>query len=277
MRENIISSLFGAFLSILIFLLAYFFLEQSHIDKFLPGNKIEVIIYFSMLVIAPVAALAIHELGHLLTGIILGQKFKLFIVAFFGIKNEGGRTYIFLNKNLSYFGGIAATVPKTEKDINPKLFSKVLIAGPITSFVYFIVCLFVFFEFDTYLNSFFALTSLTSFGLFLGTTIPEKTGILFTDRKRFQRLNTKGISQDAEIAMYELISKSIIDNSFKDIDINKTLILDSENNIISKFWAAYLRFMYFKENGLFEEEKQAWEKLIVFQNEVPKSIWNSLK
>ena len=276
MKKNIISGLLGASLSIGIFLLIYIFLDQSHIDKFLPRNKTEAIIYFPMLIIAPLSALTIHELGHLLTGLTLGQKLKLFVVAFIGIKDEDGETEVFFNKNLSYFGGVAATVPKTEKDINPESFSKILIAGPIISFVYFIICLFVFIKFDTFVNSFFALSALTSFGLFLATTLPEKSGIMFTDRKRFQRLNSKGITQESEIAMYELISKGIIDNSFKDIDINKTTILDKDNDITIKFWAAYLRFMYYKENGLSEKEIEALNKLSTYKTEIPKSIWNTL-
>ncbi|SMD45526.1 hypothetical protein SAMN00777080_4180 [Aquiflexum balticum DSM 16537] len=277
MRKNLISGLLGALLSVGVFAFAYFFLDQTHIDKFLLGNKIEAIIYFPMLIIAPLSALFMHELGHLLTGLALGQKLKLFVVAFFGIKDEDGRTKVFFNKNLSYFGGIAATVPKTEKDINPNSFSKILLAGPLFSFVYFIVCLLVFFQFDSYLNSFFAIAALTSFGLFLATTLPEKSGIMFTDRKRFQRLNSKGIAQESETAMYELLSKSIIDNSFKNIDIQKTAIMDKDNNLTTKFWAAYLRFMYFRENGLTEQEIEALQKLTTFKSEIPKSIWNTLK
>jgi hypothetical protein len=277
MKKNLISGLLGALLSIGVFALAYFFLDQTHLDKFFPRNKIEGIIYFMMLIIAPLSALTIHELGHLFTGLALGQKLKLFVVAFLGIREEDGKIKVFFNKNLSYFGGVAATVPKTEKDINPKSFSKILIAGPIYSFVYFMVCLFVFFQFDTYLNSFFALSALTSFGLFLATTLPEKSGIMFTDRKRFQRLNSKGVIQEAEVAMYELIAKSIIDNSFKNIDIEKTAILDKDNEITTKFWSAYLKCMFYQENELTEQASKARQALMMFKNEIPKSIWQTLK
>jgi hypothetical protein len=277
MKKNIISGLLGALLSIGVFGLAYFFLDQSYIDKFLPRNKIEAIIYFPILIIAPLSALIIHELGHLLTGLALGQKLKLFVVAFFGLKDEDGKTKIFFNKNISYFGGIAATAPKTENDINPNTFSKILIAGPIFSFLYFIICLIIFFQFDSSFNSFFALAALTSFGLFLATTLPEKSGIMFTDRKRFQRLKSKGLTQEVEIAMYELISKSIIDNSFKNIDIEKTAILEKDDDLTTKFWAAYIKFMFYKENGLTEQESEVLQQLLTFKNDFPQSIWKTLK
>ena len=276
-KKNIISGLLGALLSLGIFAITYYFLDQSHLDKFLPRNKIEAIIYYPMILIAPLTALTIHELGHLLTGLFLGHKLKLFVVGLLGVKDENGDLRLFFNKNLSYFGGVAATVPKTEKDINPKSYSKVLIAGPISSFVYFVVCLFVFIRFDTYLNSFFGLSALTSLGLFLATTLPEKSGIMFTDRKRFQRLNKKGITQDAETAMYELISKSVIDNSFKNIDIDKTHIMEQDKDSTIQFWTAYLRYMFYKENNQSEKEINYSKHLIKFKNDIPKAIWNSLK
>lgn len=277
MKKNIISGLLGALLSLGVFALTYFFLDQSHLDKFLPRNKTEAIIYYPMILLAPLAAITIHELGHLFTGLFFGHKLKLFVIGFLGIKDENGELRFFFNKNLSYFGGVAATVPKTEKDINPKLYSNILIAGPISSFVYFIVCLIVFILFDSYLNSFFGLSALTSLGLFLATTLPEKSGIMFTDRKRFQRLNKKGVTQDAETAMYELISKSIIDNSFKNIDIDKTYIMEQDKDSTIQFWTVYLRYMFYKENNQSEKEINYSKQLINFKNDIPKAIWNSLK
>jgi hypothetical protein len=35
--------------------------------------------------------------------------------------------------------------------------------------------------------------------------------------------------------------------------------------------------MYFKENGLTEQESEALKKLNTFKSEIPKSIWNTLK
>lgn len=276
MKKNLISILSGGLISVVVFTLAYLILDQSHIDKFFPRNNTETIIFFLVVIFAPLFAIFIHELGHLLTGLALGQKLKLFVVAFFGIRDDEGKIKVFFNKSLSYFGGVAATAPETEKDINPKSFSKILIAGPVFSFIYFIISMVAFLKSDSYLNSFFALSSLTSFGLFLATTIPEKSGIMFTDRKRFQRLNTKGITQEVETTMYELISKSIIDNSFKNIDVKKIEILEKDHDVTIQFWAAYLRFMFYKENGLSEQENNAMEQLAAFKSEIPKSIWNSL-
>lgn len=277
MKKSLLSALLGAMLSLLIFGGCYFFLDQKLIDKFLPRTRAEAIIYFPMLLIAPITAILIHELGHLLTGLYLRQRLKLFVVAFLGIKEEDGKTKFFFNTNPSYFGGIAATAPRTASDINPQSFAKILIAGPIFSFLFFIICLLIFLKTDSLFNSFFGLSALISFGLFLATTIPEKTGIMFTDRKRFQRLINKRETQEVEIALYELISKGIIDNSFKNIDINKTNILEKDKDVTIIFWTYYLRYMFYKENMLEEQQSIALKELQNIKQQIPKSVWNSLK
>jgi len=277
MKKSLLSALLGAMLSLLIFGFFYFFLDQKLIDKFLPRNRTEAIIYFPMLLIAPITTILIHELGHLLTGLYLGQRLKLFVVAFLGIKEEDGKIKFFFNTNPSYFGGIVATAPRTESDINPQSFAKILIAGPIFSFLFFIICSLIFLKTDSLFNSFFGLSALISFGLFLATTIPEKTGIMFTDRKRFQRFIKKGVTQEVEIALYELISKGIIDNSFKNIDVNKTNILEKDPDVTIIFWTYYLRYVFYKENMLAEQQSIALKELQNIRQEIPKSIWNSLK
>ena len=146
MNKNLSSAIYGALLSIGVSALGYFFLDRSDLEKFLPDSKGETAIYFSMLIIAPLSALVVHELGHLLTGIALGQKLKLFVVAFLGIRENEGRIEFFFNKNISYFGGVAATAPKTIADIKHQTFARILIAGPIFSILYSVICGAIFFS-----------------------------------------------------------------------------------------------------------------------------------
>jgi len=277
MKKNIISGLLGALISIGMFALVYFFLDQSQIDKFFPRTKLEGLIYFPSIIIAPIFAIAIHEFGHLITGITLGQKFKLFVVAFIGVEEVQGKIKLFLNRNLAHFGGVVAVVPKSVNEIDYRVFAKVLIAGPIASLLYGVVCLLIYFKNDTFCNSFFGLTSLTSLGLFLATTIPNKSGIMYTDRKRYQRLHKKGVIRDAEISLYHIISQSIIENSFKNIDLTMTYTLEKVDEIEMKFLAEYIRYQYFKANELVEESIESKSKLINFRKDVGESIWSALK
>jgi hypothetical protein len=275
--KNLLSAVGGALISVGIFALAYFLLDQAHIDKFLPRNKTEAIIYFPMLIVAPVCAVVVHELGHLITGLAFGQKFKLFVIAFLGIVEDKGKINFFLNKNLAYFGGIVVVVPKSVNEIDYRVFARTLIAGPLTSLIYGIICLLIFLKFDTLFNSFFGLTALTSLGLFLATTIPNKSGIMYTDRKRFQRLNKKGVTRDAEIALYHVISQSIIENSFKNINLSLTDSIEKDHEVEMKFWAEYIRYSYYKENENEHEKNKAKIALMKFEKSINQGIWKSLK
>ena len=276
MKKNIISGLLGVLVSILIFCLAYLLLNQSQIDKFLPRTKMEGLIYFPVIIIAPIFTIAIHELGHMITGIALGQKFKLFIVAFLGIVEDKGKIKLFFFIYLAYFGGIVVVVPKSVDKINYRIFAKTLISGPITSLVYGIVCLLIFIEFDTMFNSFFGLSSLTSLGLFLATTIPEKSGIMYTDRKRYQRLNKEGVTRDAEIALYQVITQSVIENSFKNIELSKSDIIEKDEEVEMKFWAEYIRYLYYKDNDNSTVAEAIKNRLLNYKQLIPNTVWKSL-
>ena len=100
---------------------------------------------------------------------------------------------------------------------------------------------------------------------------------MFTDRKRFQRLRQKGITQDAEFALITTITQIQLNNSFRDIDISKTDIIERDNEMIMKFWANYIRFQYYKEIGDKSKEEYFRNSLSKFQEEFPKQLWKTLK
>jgi hypothetical protein len=127
------------------------------------------------------------------------------------------------------------------------------------------------------LNSFFGLTALTSLGLFLATTLPNKSGIMYTDRKRYQRLNKTGTTRNAEIALYQIICQSIIENSFKNIDLANTDIIEKDDEVEMKFWAEYIRFLYFKDNELENDWLASKTKLANFKSAIGENVWKSLK
>ncbi|APG66049.1 hypothetical protein LPB136_12020 [Tenacibaculum todarodis] len=164
--------------------------------------------------------LGIHELGHLVTGLIQGFQFELFVVGPLGIKREDNKIKVYLNKNLAYYGGVAAVLPVDDNPKNIKKFANVILAGPLSSLVLSIICLIFtcFFNFSGELFMFMA--GFTSFGIFLATTIPSKTGTFFSDRKRYQRLISKGKERETEIALLRIIGIYGRDNSYKNVNID---------------------------------------------------------
>ncbi len=211
---------YKVYLEVAAFIIAILFLFYLAIisDVPKPQTGIEKIIFIVALIFIIVITLGIHELGHLLTGLLNGFKFNLFVIGPLGLRNENNKVKIYFNKDLSYYGGVAATTPKNINSENAKIFSRIVLAGPLTSFFWGIICIgfsFLLFGLGKALL-FFA--GIISIAIFFATTIPTKTGVFFSDRKRFQRLISKGIDQKVEIAMMNIIGREAQDNSYKNID-----------------------------------------------------------
>ena len=100
---------------------------------------------------------------------------------------------------------------------------------------------------------------------------------MYTDRKRYKRLNKKGVTRDAEIALYQMISQSIIENSFKNIDLAKTDIIEKDDEVEMKFWAEYIRYLYYKDNELASDLYLSKSKLLDFKSAIGENVWKTLK
>ncbi|WP_299439603.1 M50 family metallopeptidase [uncultured Aquimarina sp.] len=173
--------------------------------------------------------LGFHELGHLITGMIQGFKFELFVVGPLGIKRENDRIKFYLNKNLGYYGGIAATIPKDDHPDNAKKFANVLLGGPVASIVFAIICFLISYFIGKPLGIIFYTGGTISIAIFFATTIPSKTGMFFTDRKRYQRLTKPGKDQEVELAILRILGNYSKDNSYKNISKNDIDILVSDD------------------------------------------------
>jgi Zn-dependent protease len=82
--------------------------------------------------IAFIATLCLHELGHLVGGWLVGFRFMLFIVGPLKIVREGEVIRARLNRDISLAGGLASAMPSDDYDLGRRM--AVLIAGgPLTS------------------------------------------------------------------------------------------------------------------------------------------------
>src|SRR5579883_3639111 len=80
-----------------------------------------------ILVLLLYVVLIIHECGHLLGGRLVGSRFMLLIVGPLRILREQRGIRVGLNKNLAAFGGMAASMPQGEQNIQRKML--VIVAG----------------------------------------------------------------------------------------------------------------------------------------------------
>jgi hypothetical protein len=269
-------SLIGLVLGMAIMLSAYLLIPKETILKLFPKSPVETIVFISSVILCPFIAILLHELGHLLAGLIQGFKLQLFVVAFLGIKRVDDKVVFYFNKDLQFFGGIAATSPQKITNYLKKQFAYILIAGPLSSLIFGLLFLFLFKTTDSIFNSSIGIIGIISSGLFLATTLPSKSGVFFTDRKRMQRLLDKGRVGEIEYSFLKTTSQLLIDAHYKNISLEDLKIIQSDDEPIIQFWGYYYEFKYFEEIGNQDMILTIKNHLNNYKEQIPKTIWKSL-
>jgi hypothetical protein len=241
------------------------------------GDKPNGVLFSALTIVALFVALAIHELGHLIAGLIQGFRFQMFIVGLLGIKRTANAIKIYLNKNVGYMGGIASTVPVSHRSNNKKKFAIIMASGPIASFM-FSISSFLLFSFSTsgVARGFWFIEGFSSIAVFLATTLPFKSGVFFTDRARFQRLMSKGSAGENEEALLTIVSCRMKENCCKNIPLAKAKMLQSDTDSLMRFWGHYYEYCYFKDNGMQSEVETAGRTLYSIKDTIPPHLWKSL-
>ena len=279
-KKIIIDILLGLILGGGIVYFSFMIMSKELLMKFLPDESVfENIIFFSSIFFVPFLAILLHELGHLVAGIIQGFKIELFVVGFLGIKRENNKLKFYFNTNVQYFGGVAATSPAkllSEDELKIK-YKIILISGPIISLFFGVFAFVIFYVFDSAFTSLWGLLAITSFAIFLATTLPEKTGIFFTDRKRFQRLSDKGKIGQIELAFLQIVNQSLLEGNCGNLSLQNIEIMKSDEEKIVQFWAHYFEFQYFKDNNNMEQADKSKSKLYSYIDAIPKSLWENLE
>ncbi|RWY54102.1 M50 family metallopeptidase [Mucilaginibacter gilvus] len=242
------------------------------------GEKPNGLLVGGITIVALFIAIAIHELGHLLTGLAQGFRFELFIVGLLGIKRENGRIKVYLNKDLGMMGGVAATMPVQQSAENRKKFARLVIAGPLASLFFGVtgILIGIYCEPDL-ASAFWIAAGACSLALVLATTLPTKTGIFFTDRARYQRLISKGKAGAIEEAMLAMMAQYTADSSAKNIDIKHARLLQTDDEQFMRFWGYYYEYYYYKDNLLIADAADAKAKLVAEKASVSRQIWKALK
>jgi len=206
------------------------------------------------IVIMGFVVLGVHELGHLIVGLMNGFRFELYVVGPLGIKREDDKVKVYLNKNIGYYGGVAGTSPVDDVDVAKK-FARILLAGPIASILFAIVCFIIAYLAGKPIGFLFYTGGLISIAIFLATTVPSRTGMFFTDRKRYQRLTTPGKDQDVELAMLNIMGRFAKDKSYENVDMKDINTLVSDDLPFTKFYGLFnLVCIQLENDGVVEEE-----------------------
>ncbi|PFI24579.1 hypothetical protein COI75_09625 [Bacillus cereus] len=145
-------------------------------------GKLEIILDIWAVVGISLLVLAIHELGHVVFGLIGGLKFKFMTVGPITVQKEKGKVRIRENKLWAYFGGVAMLVPPSIETPNlSKKWAWVTLGGPITSLLFGITSGYIYMvSYYQYLLYF----SVLHFVIFAVTMVPIK-GTFLSDGMQF--------------------------------------------------------------------------------------------
>jgi hypothetical protein len=251
---------------------------QGRFTLFPAGDKPGPVLYGTLVLLALLTALAVHELGHLVAGLLGGFRFQLFVVGLLGVKRTPAGIRVFLNRDVSLMGGVAASAPVTEDPGNQRKFAWVLLSGPLASLLLSLVAAAAFTASTSgAARSYWLVTAVGSAAVLLATTLPRKSGLFFTDRARFQRLMGKGPAAETEAALLSILTRQVVDGGVKNISLDQARLLQTDADATMRFWGSYYAYAYFREHGLAAEAERARADLAAFEKGVPKPLWKALQ
>lgn len=273
-RKTIRDSLIGFLMGVIGMLSIYITIGDEYINEIFLKSSWYLLIF--SLITSPFIAIFLHEIGHVFFGIIQGFKLELFVVGFLGINRKKNKLHVFFNDNFQLFRGVASLIPQ-KKYTNLRLkFALILFGGPFFSLLFGAILLGISKYNIDYLNILFFTTGIFSILILFATTLPEKSGSLFTDRARLQRLLSNDIKGQIEIALLESINRNLIDGHCKNLDLKQLEIIKVDKEPSVQFWGYFFELNYLRDNNLIDaKDIFLLEKVNSYKDYFPKPIWKS--
>jgi hypothetical protein len=152
--------------------------------------------------------LGTHEVGHLLGGLSQGMRFLMLIVGPLGWHASASGPRFEWNTNLALMGGLAAALP-TQVGTALRRQSMMLVAGgPLASFVLAMVALGVALVSGPRMAAYGTFVAATSFGIFLITLMPVRSGGFLSDGMQIWDLLQGGSASIEKNALLQIFVQS---------------------------------------------------------------------
>ena len=197
------------------------------------------------IVVGAFVVLGIHELGHLLVGLREGFQFQLFVVGPLGVRRGERGIEWYLNRDVNYYGGVAATSPRTDAENNATKFARVLLAGPLASLLLGVALILLAWWLHSGVLAMVVYTAgMISFAIFVATTVPSRTGAFYTDRARYQRLTQPGIAQEEELAILHLMGSYAQHNSYRHVQPDRIDQLTRSEDDFMRYYGWFNQVAY---------------------------------
>ena len=217
----------------------------------------------------------VHELGHVICGLLNHWKLFLLVVGPIKLYRESieSKVKIGIEKNVVLWAGVGGTLPIRKSEDNIKIWSKILLAGPMTSIIFGLLV----FPFSLFFKSiFFLMLSLMPIAMGLMCIIPMKmkTGILYNDGTRYKRIKNGGQEEAEERALFQLIEISLFEKE-EALYPNELIepLLNSKDIELNYYGYYYSYRNAMKENNP-EQANEQRLNMERIKSKVPKAIIN---
>jgi hypothetical protein len=189
--------------------------------------------------------LGTHEIGHLVGGLSQGMRFLLLIVGPFGWHASVSGVRFEWNTNFALMGGIAAALP-TKMGEELRRQSLVLIAGgPTASLLLAFIAVAVASIADPRITAYCIFVAATSFGVFLVTLIPVRSGGFMSDGMQIIDVMKGGSAAVERSALMQIFAQSLEGVRPRDWDssaISELSKIESKDPLRSTGGALYLLY-----------------------------------
>lgn len=226
-------------------------------------GPIQKILLIPALIIPAFVVIAVHELGHLLTGLMQGFKFQLYIVGPLGIKRDEDTDRIkwYFNKELNVAGGLAATIPEEDDPANITKFARLVIAGPLASLLLGVLLLLIGRYFSGMIGLLMLFGGIMSLLIFVITIFPAGSPTFMTDGKRFLRL-LKPETRTIEMAIMRLSAAYSKTRTYENLQVEDIELMKTDPTPMLNMMAYFYAYLHYLSIGAFEK---AAEEEVVFR------------
>ena len=213
---------------------------------------------------------AVHELGHILSGLIQRFKFYWLVVGPFGLKRDKNDKIVFyFEKDVSLWGGLGAVIPTDDNVDNYKKFGRILLGGPMASIIFGVICLPIGLIEN---NTFLILLGVMPISMGIVSLMPLRNGAFYTDGGRWLRMHKTEKTKAVEVAIWNLTQNAIIQGNYANVNFDEIKILINDEDIRTKYLGHYYAYCFYKdnENRLNSEKEKA--ELERMKGKVPKQM-----
>lgn len=189
--------------------------------------------------------LGAHEIGHVLGGLSQGMRFLLLIVGPFGWHASVSGVRFEWNTNLALMGGIAATIPTKAGALRRRQLLVLVAGGPIASVLLTIFAVALATVSDPRFAAYCIFIAAMSFGVFLVTLIPVRSGGFMSDGMQIIDVLRGGSAVAERDALMQVFAQSL--NGIRPRDWDSSVVdrlskMDSEEPLRSTGSALYLLY-----------------------------------